>query len=133
MPKKNKKPRKSPSHPRRHGARTGVAPPEGWTPQALSGVVHTAASRGFGLGTASDEDWDRLRAQFLERHPACPDCGAAWDMAAANEEEGETFDGSHVISISAWCTTYDADEVAGREPAPHPVSDGMREHTLTLD
>lgn len=129
MPKKKKQPRK----PTRRTAPVGPHAhdmPRGWTPQALAGVTQMGMSRG--LSHVPDEAWERLRADFLERQPACPDCGAAWDLDSANEEEGETFDGHHVISFSTWCTAYDADEDAGREPAPHPISDGMGEHELTL-
>lgn len=85
-----------------------------------------------GLSSVPDEAWERLRAAFLEQRPACPDCGAVWDLESANEEEGETFDGHHVISISTWCSAYDGDEAAGREPAPHPLTDGLAEFELTL-
>ena len=129
MPKKKKQPRK----PTRRAAPSGphtYEVPSGWTPEALSGMTQLGMSRG--LSSVPDETWARLRAGFLKQHPACPDCGAAWDLNSANEEEGETFDGQHVISISAWCSAYDGDEAAGREPAPHLLTDGLAEFELTL-
>lgn len=132
LPKKKKQPRKPSTRPgsqRSSPAHTHDIPP-GWTPEALSGLTQMGMSRG--LSSVPDEAWDRLRAGLLEQHPVCPDCGAEWDLDTANEEEGETFGGQHVISISAMCSAYDADEEAGREPAPHPLTDGMAEFELTL-
>lgn len=129
MPKKKKQPRKPTRRPVPNGPHPHDVPP-GWTPEALAGLTQMGMSRG--LSAVPDEAWDRLRAGSLEQHPVCPDCGAEWDLDSANEEEGETFDGHHVISINAWCTAYDADEVAGREPAPHPISEGTVEYELTL-
>ena len=77
--------------------------------------------RGTGSGKASSSS-----------SRSAPICGAEWDLDSANEEEGETFDGHHVISISAWCSAYDADEEAGRVPAPHPLSDCKAEFEQTL-
>lgn len=129
MPKKKKQPRKPSPRPSPIGPHNHDAPP-GWTPEALAAASHIGMSRC--LSHVPDEAWERLRAEFIERQPACPDCGAAWDLDSANEEEGETFDGHHIISISTCCTSYNADEEAGLDPAPHPISDGLGEHELTL-
>jgi hypothetical protein len=43
-----------------------------------------------------------------------------------------TFGGHELISICAVCSRWDMDEDAGREPAPHPISDGFGEHELQL-
>ena len=50
----------------------------------------------------------------------------------AVEEEGFTFDNKHGISISTWCTGYDAAETAGEEPSPQPISQSMAEYEITL-
>jgi hypothetical protein len=129
VPKKNKKARKPQSRPSATG-RPGGATPAGWTPEALAGVQQFGMSRA--LSRVDEEAWERLRSEFLAKQPICPDCGADWDLDTANEEEGVTFSGQEVISISAVCSKYDEDDFAGREPAPHPISDGMGEHELQL-
>jgi hypothetical protein len=129
VPKKNKKPRKPQSRPS-SPSRPSAGPPPGWTPEALAGMQMMGASRA--LSRVSDEAWDQLRSEFLAKQPVCPDCGGEWDLETANEEEGATFDGREVISIAAVCSKWDEDDDAGREPAPHPISDGMGQHELTL-
>ena len=74
----------------------------------------------------SAEDWQRLHDSFLAEYPACPDCGAAWDLTLAIEEMGQLGDGTFEISLAISCPTYGADEVAGRRPSTHRrASDGM--------
>lgn len=85
-----------------------------------------------GMSQVNDDNWERLRAELLAAQPVCPDCGGEWDLDSAGEEEGFTFDNKHVISISTWCTVYDAAETAGEEPTPHPISQGMAEYEITL-
>jgi hypothetical protein len=130
VPKKNKKPRKPQSRPSSPLRPTAGGPPPGWTPKALAGTQMMGASRA--LSRVPDVAWDQLRREFLAKQPVCPDCGAEWDLETTNEEEGVTFDGREVISISAWCSKFEEDEDAGREPVPHPLSDGMGEHELQL-
>lgn len=129
MPKKNKKSRKPQSRPGTPKS-APASPPPGWTPEALTGTQMLGASRA--LSRVPDEAWDQLRSEFLAAQAVCPDCGAEWDLDSANEEEGVTFDGKEVISIAAVCSRWDEDDDAGREPAPHPITDGMGEHELTL-
>lgn len=126
MPKKRKQPRK----PHRRGASSAgltATPPPGWDPGPM---LQTGVSRG--LGQAKDEDWERLRSEFLAVQPGCPDCGSEWFLEGANEEEGVTFAGAEVISISVVCSKWNEDDDAGREPAPHPISDGFGDHQLQL-
>jgi hypothetical protein len=84
------------------------------------------------LSHVPDEAWERLQAEFPESQPACPDCGAAWDLDSASEVDGETYDGKVVVSSATVCSRWDEDEGARREPAPHPISGRMGEHELTL-
>jgi hypothetical protein len=80
-------------------------------------------SRGFGIGQATNEDWDRLREEFLREYPVCPDCAAPRDLDLAGEEEGTNFDGKAEITLSVMCSAYEDDLDAGREPRPHVRSD----------
>ena len=90
-------------------------------------------SRGFGIGRARDEDWDRLREEFLRDYPVCPDCAAPWDLDFAGEEEGTNFDGEAGITLSVMCSAYEDDVDAGREPRPHGrTDDGMIQYAITL-
>ena len=92
-----------------------------------------SASRSLGIGQATDDDWDRLRQQFLREHPICPDCGAAWDLDFAGEEEGLDFDAEPEITLSVTCSAYEDDLEAGREPAPHRrASDGFMQYSMAL-
>ena len=75
MPKK-KQPRKPTRRAAPSGRHTREVPP-GWAPGAF-GMTQLGMSRG--LSSVPDEAWERLRAGFLEQHPACPDCDAAWDL-----------------------------------------------------
>lgn len=64
------------------------------------------------MGTVSDADWRRLRDQALAAQPRCPDCGSAWDLEAAIEEEHVVAGEGHLISLCAPCSRFDADEAA---------------------
>lgn len=128
MPKKKKQPRKPPS-------RSAPSPPHshvlaGWNSGGLAGMTQLGVSRG--MSQVKDDDWERLRAELLAAQPVCPDCGGEWDLDSAGEEEGFTFDSKHVISISTWCATFDAAGTADEKPTPHPISQGMAEHEITL-
>src|SRR5207248_11040173 len=71
------------------------------------------------------DDWARNRHEFLGEHPVCPDCGSAWDIDNAYEEEGGDYEGRISIGLTVWCSRYDQDEDEGRTPEPHPISGGM--------
>ena len=89
-------------------------------------------SRGFGIGQATDEDWDRLRQEFLREYPVCPDCGGPWDLDTAGEEEGTDIEGKAEITLSVMCAGYEDDLDADREPRPHGRTDGMMQYAITL-
>ena len=90
------------------------------------------SSRGLGIGQATDEDWSRLRQEFLREYPTCPECGAAWDLDFAGEEEGLDFDADPEITLSVTCAAYEDDLEAGREPTPHRrASDGFMQYSIT--
>jgi len=128
LPKKKKQPRKPPSRCAPSAPHSHV--PAGWSPEGLAGMTQQGMSRG--ISQVEDDDWERLRGELLAARPVCPDCGGEWDLDSAGEEEGFTFDNRHVISISTWCTAYDTAETAGEEPTPHPISQGLAEHEITL-
>ena len=75
------------------------------------------------------DGWDQLWAELLAKHPRCPDCGSDWDVEDAVEEEGST-EVAWVLSASVSCQAYEADEAAGRKPAPHPITHGRVYHEL---
>ena len=91
------------------------------------------SSRSLGIGQATDADWSRLRQEFLREYPVCPDCGAAWDLDFAGEEEGLGFDADPEITLSVTCAAYEDDLEAGRELTPHRrARDGFMQYSISL-
>ena len=82
--------------------------------------------QGFALPPSGEDItyWARLREMFLATYPACPDCGAPWDLESAGQEHGPIHD-AVVYSLHAPCWAFQDDEDAGREPARHVRTDGL--------
>lgn len=135
MPKKNKKPRKTTRRAGRGSVglpRTAVAVAPAVGSESSAELESFADTVARCVGTVGDADWRRLRDQALAQQPRCPDCGADWDLEAALEEEHVVAGEGHLISLSAPCSQFDADEAAGREPRRHPRSEGLLRHELNL-
>ena len=127
MPKSRRRPRKATkrqtSRPNRPAPQSSLLPPV---------IGDFSFSRSLGIGQATDEDWDRLRQEFLREYPVCPDCGGPWDLDTAGEEEGTDIEGKAEITLSVMCAGYEDDLDADREPRPHGRTDGMMQYAITL-
>lgn len=128
MPKSRK--RRPKTTKRRTPLPTKAAEPSSPAPPVLGAF---SSSRSLGIGLATDDDWNRLRQEFLREYPVCPDCGAPWDLDVAGEEEGLDFDAQTEITLSVTCSAYEDDLEAGKEPRPHKrASDGFMQYAITL-
>ncbi|HET9647779.1 MAG TPA: hypothetical protein VFP34_06060 [Microlunatus sp.] len=48
-----------------------------------------------------DDQWRRLREQFLAEYPSCPDCHSSWDLDDAGYELEDLDNGNRVITLTA--------------------------------